>query len=115
LLDTEQTNLETLGYAWWGEFHIPGRRFCTPDDPDRQERLFNVHVFESGSPHVSRHVASRDYLLAHPDQALEYEAEKMRAAVMHSTDVMAYKDATSAWIRQCEIRALAWKQLRSVD
>jgi len=27
-LDHQRTNIEELGYAWWGEFHISGRRYC---------------------------------------------------------------------------------------
>ena len=107
-LEAKVEALESLGYEWRGEFGIPGRPYCTLSDPVTRERLFNVHIFEQGSPEIDRHLAFRDYLRAHPHQARAYESEKQRAAAQHSTDTLAYNDAKSAWIKACERRALAW-------
>jgi GrpB-like predicted nucleotidyltransferase (UPF0157 family) len=100
--------IQGLGYEWRGEFGLSGRRYCTFTDMGR--RVFNVHIFEDGSPHASRMLAFRDYILAHPDEARAYQAEKMRAAAQHPSDTLAYNDANSAWLQACERRALAWKE-----
>jgi GrpB-like predicted nucleotidyltransferase (UPF0157 family) len=95
-----------LGYSCRGEFGIPGRRFCLLDDLSTGKRLFNVHIFESGSPEIARHLAFRDYLRRNPAEALEYEKVKRVAAAAHPDDVLAYNDAKSPWIKDCERRAL---------
>jgi GrpB-like predicted nucleotidyltransferase (UPF0157 family) len=108
-VDAIETALKALGYGWRGEFGLPGRRYCTLDHPETGRRLFNVHIFETGSPQIHRLLAFRDYLRAHRDEALAYESEKKRAAALHPDDTLAYNDAKSVWIKECETRALAWR------
>lgn len=107
-VDARANDVIALGYDWRGEYGIPGRRFCTRTDPATGRRLFNVHIFANDSPDTARHVAFRDYLRAHPDEAHAYEAEKQRAAALHPGDVFAYNDEKNDWIKACEHRALAW-------
>ncbi len=71
-------------------------------------RLFNVHIFETGTPEIACLLAFRDYVRVHRDEALAYESENKRAAALHPSDTLAYNDAKSPWIKQCEARALVW-------
>jgi GrpB-like predicted nucleotidyltransferase (UPF0157 family) len=105
-LDARQEAVQALGYDWCGEFGLPGRRFLrmTVDG----KRLFNVHCYEQSNPEVTRHLAFRDYLRAHPDVAREYEAQKIRAAQLQPDDVLLYNDAKNDWIKDTEKLALAW-------
>ena len=105
-LDARADAVRALGYEWRGEFGLPGRRFCPLTEGSR--RLFNVHIYEVGADEVARHLAFRDYLRAHPDEARAYEAEKIRAAALQPNDVLAYNDQKNDWIKACEQRALAW-------
>jgi GrpB-like predicted nucleotidyltransferase (UPF0157 family) len=108
-LDPLRGALEVLGYAWWGEYGLPGRRYLTRDDPATRARLVHVHAYETGSSELARHLAFRDYLRAHPDVARSYDEEKARCRELHPTDSHAYSDAKSPWIRRTEAEALRWR------
>ncbi|HWA90659.1 MAG TPA: GrpB family protein [Rhizomicrobium sp.] len=111
-LDARENAIRALGYRWFGEFGLPGRRYCYLKDPVTGERLFQLHCYQQGWPEVPRHLAFRDYLRAHPARAREYEAEKIRAASVVSDDVNAYNDEKNDWIKRVEKDALAWFSVR---
>jgi len=106
-LDALTTQIEALGYEAKGEYGIPGRRYFRRDGA-RGKRLNNVHAFEVGSPGALRHLAFRDYLLAHADVAQEYGELKARLAAAHPHDMEAYMDGKDAFVKEHERRALAW-------
>ncbi len=107
-LDAQEDRVRALGYKWFGEYGLPGRRYCYLKDAATGVRLFQLHCYQEGSPEVPRHLAFRDYLRAHPALAKEYEAEKIRAASVVSDDVNAYNDQKNGWIKRVENDALAW-------
>lgn len=106
-LDALRPALEAAGYQYWGEYGLPGRRFCPRLDPVKG-RVANIHCYASGSPGLHRHLAFRDYLRAHPQVAAEYEREKLRARDLFPYDVWAYNDEKDRWIRRTEAAALQW-------
>lgn len=106
-LDARAGAMVALGYDWRGEHGLEGRRYCTRDAPDGQ-RLFHVHCWAKGHPALARHLAFRDFLKAHTEEAQAYEAEKLRAVASCDDDMSRYCDAKSAWLQACEARALAW-------
>lgn len=107
-LDAARDRIVALGYTWWGEYGIAGRRYCALEEDGK--RVVQLHFFESGSPHLARHLAFRDYMRRHPDRARAYEAEKRRARDLHPDDSHAYTQAKSAWIQAVEADALAeWR------
>jgi GrpB-like predicted nucleotidyltransferase (UPF0157 family) len=107
-LDEQQSALQRLGYEYWGEYGIPGRRYCTFDDPATGRRKFQLHCFELGSEEIARHLAFRDYLRANPLLATEYDAEKRRCRGIHPDDSHAYSDAKADWIGAQLPAALAY-------
>lgn len=97
-LDHQSAKFQQLGYQCWGEYGIPGRRYCTWNDPASDQRLFQLHCFESHHSEIERHLAFRDYLRSNPAKAQEYEAEKHRCRALHPDDSHAYSEAKTAWI-----------------
>jgi len=97
-LDDPESTLPALGYALWGEYGIAGRRYCTLDDPQTGKRRIQLHCFEQGHEAIARHLAFRDYLIANPEIAREYDAEKQRCRHLHPNDSHAYTDAKAEWI-----------------
>jgi GrpB-like predicted nucleotidyltransferase (UPF0157 family) len=101
-LDCNRDRVEALDYAWWGEYGIARRRFCTLQAAATKQRLVNAHFFAHGDPEIERHIAFRDYLRAHEDVAREYAAVKYLAASQHPNNVNLYNDAKAGWIRATE-------------
>ena len=103
----------SLGYEWWGEYGLAGRRYCALSEPETGRRLVQLHCYASGSPDIARHLAFRDHLTRHPGIARAYEAEKRRARELHPDNSHAYTEEKAAWIRTMEAEALAaWKNER---
>lgn len=106
-LDEQQAVLKQLGYQYWGEYGIAGRRYCTLDEAATGARKFQLNCFEVDSPQIERHLAFRDYLRANPAKAQEYDAEKHRCRALHPDDSHAYSAAKAEWITAQLVAALA--------
>ncbi|QDU73887.1 dephospho-CoA kinase/protein folding accessory domain-containing protein [Bremerella volcania] len=106
LLDRSRSKVEALGYEWWGELGLPGRRYCSKDDSVTSARLAQLHCYEEGSPEIIRHLAFRDYLSKHSDLARQYEQLKRECQVRHRGDSHAYSDCKSKWIQRIEAEAV---------
>lgn len=104
------TPLEAIGYlfvpfATAPEYHFFGR-------PPQRPRTHHLHVCLAGSFEERRHLAVRDHLRAHPDEAARYEAVKRESARLHPEDRIAYMEGKEAFIKELEARALDWVESR---
>lgn len=111
-VDDQTPNLAVLGYEALGEYGIPGRRYFRKHDAVGI-RTHHLHVFPAGSAEVRRHLAFRDYMIAHPAAAQAYSALKQRLAAAHPTDIEAYMDGKDEFIQATEQKALAWNRLHT--
>ncbi len=92
-----------LGYRWaldpWTDEH----EFFSRDADG--ERAYQIHVCLAGSEWERRHLAFRDWLRDHPDDAEAYGRLKRVLARRHPRDIPAYLDGKKPFIRQIESRA----------
>ena len=108
-IDRYNDGMECIGYEARGEFGLPGRRFFVKGVP---KRTHNVHIFQAGSSEISRHLAFRDYMIAHPDEARKYSELKQRLAVQYKGDIDGYCDGKDAFVKEMEKKAIAWAEKR---
>jgi GrpB-like predicted nucleotidyltransferase (UPF0157 family) len=106
-MDSYRPALEGLGYR-----HTPYPdsdgvvRYPFFGKPPTRPCAFHIHVAQAGSQHERRHLAVRDFLRAHPDQARGYERVKRAAAARHPGDRAGYMAAKQAFMDDLERRAL---------
>ena len=98
--------LERLGYLFAPTPESPDYHFFAR--PPERPRSHHLHVCEAGSEHEFRHVAVRDFLRAHPDEAASYAALKRGLAAGHAPDRLAYIAGKDRYVAALEARALAW-------
>lgn len=101
--------MEKLGYAYVQKFEeeLPERRYFHYPATGVEADLFHAHMVEVGSPFWERHLLFRDFLRGHPEAAREYEALKRKLAELHGSDIVAYTEAKTAFIRKVEDDARA--------
>jgi GrpB-like predicted nucleotidyltransferase (UPF0157 family) len=102
-MDEKTPEMESLGYIAKGENGIENRRFFLKGGVQRSH---HVHAFISGSPEVTRHLAFRDYLRAHPEKVTEYSAIKQAALAQADNDAIKYMAFKNDFIKTTEAAAL---------
>jgi GrpB-like predicted nucleotidyltransferase (UPF0157 family) len=101
----ELQGMQALGYEYLGEHGLPGRLFFRKS-PER--RTHHVHAVGLGGTEWRRHLAFRDYLRAHPDEAARYGEAKRALARAVQGDWEAYTDRKTGIASDLQTRALAW-------
>jgi len=109
ILDEQRRRLESLGYEALGEFGISGRRYFRKNS-NAGIRTHQLHAFAAGSMEIQRHLDFRDYLRTHSAEASEYAELKQSLARHYATNMEAYTNGKSDFIREVERRAAAWRR-----
>lgn len=104
-LDSYDAAMAALGYEVMGEFGIERRRFYRKGG---DQRTHHVHAFPAGDTHVTRHLAFREYLVAHPEVAAEYSALKQRVVMQCQHDSDRYGAGKADFIHQVQAQAMSW-------
>jgi len=107
-VDRQSSAMESLGYEVMGEYGIHGRRYFRKDNQEGI-RTHNIHAFEAGSEEVERHLAFRDYMIAHPGDAQRYSELKRRLAEEHPQSIDEYMDGKDGFIKEMDRRAAGWR------
>lgn len=102
--------LEQLGYRHEGNLGVAGREAFrwTARGPEH-----HLYVCPEGSHAFRRHIALRDYLRTHPDDAREYEQLKRRLANQHRDDRTRYQDSKCAFVESLTKKAEAHAQKKA--
>ncbi|MEH2266856.1 MAG: GrpB family protein [Nostoc sp.] len=106
-VDDCSLGMEALGYEVMGEFGIPGRRFFRKDNKTGT-RTHHIHIFTARTSSVERHLAFRDYMIVHPEDAQKYSELKRQLAKQYPNDIIGYMDGKDGFIKEMQRKALAW-------
>lgn len=113
-VDEQATEMEGLGYEAMGEFGISDRRFfCKTNEAGL--RAHHLHAFVADSEEVKRHLAFRDYMIAHPENAQRYSELKQRLAKKYPTNINGYMNGKDSFIRVIDEQAAQWQSLRTAS
>ena len=104
-LDEKADRLENLGYEVMGEFGITGRRYFRKG---QATRTHHIHAFVVRDPHIARHLAFRDYLIAHQEIATQYGKLKTQLAATFANDNDGYCTGKDDFVKYHEAEALNW-------
>lgn len=96
VVDSLNSKFESLGYTCMGEYDIPGRRYYWKS---KEKRTHHIHLFQEGSPEISRHIAFRDFMRQHPEYAQAYSLIKQCLAEEFPYDIENYVNAKSSFIQ----------------
>jgi GrpB-like predicted nucleotidyltransferase (UPF0157 family) len=107
-VDQQSAAMESLGYELMGEYGIAGRRYFRKDNREGV-RTHNIHIFAAGSAQVERHLAFRDFMIAHPTEAQRYGELKRQLAEQHPQSMDAYMDGKDSFIKEIDRRAALWR------
>jgi hypothetical protein len=99
-----------LGYLFVPTADSPDYHFFAK--PPQRPRTHHLHVCEAGSHHDFRHVAVRDFLRAHTDEAARYAGHKRQVIAGHPQDRLAYVEGKDDYLSALEDRAVAWARAR---
>ncbi|WP_445149403.1 GrpB family protein [Baekduia sp. Peel2402] len=102
-----------LGYLFAPAPESPDYHFF--GKPPERPRTHHLHVCEAGSQHELRHLAVRDFLRSHPDEAARYAALKRDVAARHPQDRLAYIEGKDAYVTALERRAVSWARATSAS
>lgn len=94
-----------LGYEPMGEFGILGRRFFRKGE---DVRTHHIHIFQLNSRDIERHLAFRDFLRQHVDDAKKYGELKEMLADRFPNDIEAYMDGKNELVKNLEQKAIKW-------
>lgn len=109
-VDEQNLPMEQLGYEVMGDFGIPGRRFFRKNNQDGM-RTHHIHIFNHNSAQIKRHLAFRDYMIAHPTDAKQYSELKCQLA--KHTNIDGYVDGKDSFIKAIDVKAAQCKALQA--
>lgn len=102
-VDSYNDAMRSAGYEVKGEYGILFRRYFQKEI--NGVRTHNIHVYEIGHPEIDRHIAFRDYLRKHIEEAKIYASLKRELAVKFPHDMDAYINGKEDFVHQIDKKA----------
>jgi GrpB-like predicted nucleotidyltransferase (UPF0157 family) len=112
-IDDYNEAMINLGYEPRGELGIPGRRYFSREEPE-DVRTHHIHAFETGNIGIERHLAFRDYMIAHQKDAEKYADLKKQLAQQYPRDIDSYIEGKESFVNEMETKAMLWYKKRRV-
>ena len=81
-----------------------------PHEEINHLRLAHIHIWDFNTNEWDRHLAFRDYLIAHENVAFEYGKLKRELSLKSWDSGMQYNEAKDSFIKEVEQDALRWYQ-----
>lgn len=112
LVDEFNSEFQNFGYEGKGENGISGRRYFQKGGDNRTHHL---HIYQTGSPEIERHLAFRDYLRTHSDAMKEYGELKNRLSQQFPYDIESYIMGKENLALKIQQEAIDWYQKSRVQ
>lgn len=109
-IDHFNISMIAIGYKPKGENGISQRRYFQKGGDNRTH---HVHIYQSGSSEIVRHLAFRDYLRAHPDVAKKYGDLKEYLSQLFPYDIESYIKGKEQLALEIERKAMFWYQSKT--
>ncbi|MHA1863126.1 MAG: GrpB family protein [Candidatus Thorarchaeota archaeon] len=106
-IDRYDNQMIALSYKPRGELGIPGRRYFSREEP-QDVRTHHIHSFQTGNVGLERHLAFRNYMIAHPEDVKTYSELKIVLARRFQWDVDGYISGKHLYMERMETVALEW-------
>lgn len=104
-IENYDDEMKKAGYKPKGENGIRGRRYFQKGG---DERTHHVHIYEKGNKEIIRHLAFRDYLRKHPEDAMRYGRLKEQLALRYPYDIESYINGKHELALEIDKKALHW-------
>ncbi|MES5892627.1 GrpB family protein [Bacillus cereus group sp. RP43] len=105
-VDRWNERFKELGYIVKGENGISRRRYFIHGTEEK--RSYHLHVFEKENPEITRHLAFRDYMMAHCEEAEAYATLKKELAEKYTYDGTMYTEGKNEFVRNVDEKAKEW-------
>lgn len=106
-VDAFNEPMRRLGYEPRGAYGLPNRRYFPKTVNGR--RAVHVHTWQSSDSEIGRHLAFRDYMIAHPEQAQAYGKLKEALVAQYAGDKEAYISGKNEFCQEMEREAMQWQ------
>lgn len=107
-VDSWNPQFQKLGYIVKGENGISGRRFFIYGTEEK--RSYHLHVYEKGNQEIARHLAFRDYMMSHCEEARAYVRLKEELAGKYTYDADQYVEGKTEFVRAIDEKAKKWSE-----
>lgn len=104
-VDTYNDQMIDCGYLPKGENGIPNRRYFIKGG---EQRTHHVHCHQFGDDRITAHLAFKQYMIEHPDDARSYGELKQRLAAQFPNDTHLYQSGKEPFLNDRVKKAMAW-------
>ncbi|SHJ89575.1 GrpB domain, predicted nucleotidyltransferase, UPF0157 family [Clostridium amylolyticum] len=108
-VDMLNNEMLTIGYFSKGKYGIKGRRFFVKG---QNNRTHNVHVYQTGHYEILRQLNFRDYLIAHPNEAKNYQNLKKELSEKFKFNIDKYNKGKDSYIKDIINKADQWAKIK---